>query len=117
VTFEETLVALHEIIGEPIDIKITVGAVGSPQVTIGFMKGTLVRAINRGPAVMPDLDAGPEAWNEHDAHFFAVGDAGNGFYVSPQAFRDARWLNDERQTLWIEHGLDVVIAVVRHPRD
>ena len=67
--------------------------------------------------VMPDLDAGPEAWNEHDAHFFAVGDAGNGFYVSPQAFRDARWLNNERQTLWIEHGPDVVIAVVRHPRD
>jgi len=112
-TFDETLAAIQEMLGERIDVKITVGAPGSPGVTIAFMSGTLLRSVNRGPAVMPDIDTGPAEWNDHDAHFFAVGDEHNGFYVSPQGFSDARWLGDEHQTLWIEHGPDTVVAVVR----
>ena len=58
----------------------TVGGKGQPSITVGFMRGRLQRAMNRGPAVMPDLEAGPEEWNDHDAHFFVVGDNdGSGF--------------------------------------
>jgi hypothetical protein len=68
--------------------------------------------MNRGPAVMPGFGAGTEEWNEHDAHFFVVDDDPvTGFYLSPQAFNDARWLVKD-QTLWIAHGPDVVVAVV-----
>ncbi len=113
VTFEETLSALQHLIGRRVTVKVTVGARGAPQVTIAFIEGDLLRTLNRGPAVMPDLDAGVEAWDEHDAHFVVVGHASTGFYLSPQAFHDARWLSDEPGgALWIEHGPDIVVTVV-----
>lgn len=111
-TFDETLAALASLMGRKVAVSLTVGARGKPQVTLAFIEGRLTRTMNRGPAVMPDLDAGPDEWNEHDAHFFIVGDdPRTGFYLSPQAFHDARWL-DGRYSLWIEHGPDVVVSVV-----
>lgn len=95
----------------------TVGARGEPSITACFMKGTLKRGMNRGPAVMPDLEAGVEAWNEHDAHFFVVGEeAGTGFYVAPQMFRTARWLSPTQHDLWIEQGPSLVISVIAPTR-
>lgn len=68
--------------------------------------------MNRGPAVILDLHADMKAWNEHDAHFFVVGESGGtGFYVAPQTFTTARWLSVDEHDLWIEQGA-VVIAVI-----
>jgi hypothetical protein len=111
-TFEETLRALLGFIGEAVSVTFRVGARGEPSVTVGFMEGRLTRAINRGPAVMPDIGAGVEEWNEHDAQFFEIGDGGTGFYVAPQAFTSARFLSPTKHDLWIEQGPYLVVAVV-----
>lgn len=112
-SFEETLHALLGLIGEPVEIAIQVGARGEPSLSVGFMEGRLTRAANRGPAVMPDLDAGVDAWNNHDAQFFEVGDGGGtGFYLAPQAFRTARWLSPTQHDLWIEQGPYLTMCVV-----
>jgi hypothetical protein len=116
-SFEETLAALLGLIGEPVEIKLTVGGKGQPSITVGFMSGRLQRAMNRGPAVMPDLEAGPEEWNDHDAHFFVVGDDdGTGFYLAPQAFESARWLSPTQHDLWIEQGPYLVVSVIAPSR-
>lgn len=121
--YEEALGAMLGFIGQPISVAITAGPRGQPSVTIAFIEGVLSRAQNRGPAVMDysgeaigDSDAVLKMFNEHDAQFFAVGDQGTGFYLSPQAFHDARWLDEDHNSLWIEHGPDVVIAVVGNLR-
>lgn len=112
-SFEETLHALLGLIGQPVEIAIHVGARGEPSLSVGFMEGRLTRASNRGPAVMPDMDAGVDAWNNHDAQFFVVGDGGGtGFYLAPQAFRTARWLSPTQHDLWIEQGLYPTVCVV-----
>lgn len=111
-SFEETLHALLGFIGEPVSVTFWVGVRGEPGLTVGFMEGRLARAINRGPAVMPELDAGVEEWNEHDAQFFEVGDGGTGFYVAPQAFTTARFLSPTKHDLWIEQGPYLVVAIV-----
>jgi hypothetical protein len=116
-SFEETLAALLGLIGEPVEVAMKVGAQGQPSISVGFMRGRLQRAMNRGPAVMPDLDAGPEAWNDHDAHFFVVGDdGGTGFYLAPQMFESARWLSPTQHDLWIEQGPYLVVSVIAPSR-
>ncbi len=111
-TFEETLTALQGMLGRKVTVAISAGAPGTPQVTVASIAGRLARAMNRGPAVIPADDAGVDEWNKHDAQFFVVGESSEtGFYLSPQAFHAARWVT-EGQSLWIEHGPDVVIGVV-----
>lgn len=116
-TFDQTLAALLGLLGEPVEVKVSVGARGSQSITAGFMAGRLSRGMNRGPAVMPGLDAGPDEWNKHDAHFFVLGDdGGTGFYVAPQAFSTARWLSSDQHDLWIEQGPYLVTSVVAPSR-
>jgi hypothetical protein len=115
--FEETLAALLGLIGESAEVAMKVGPRGETTISAGFMRGRLQRAMNRGPSVMPDFDAGPEAWNDHDAHFFIVGqDDGTGFYLAPQMFEVARWLSPTRHDLWIEQGPYLVISVIAPSR-
>ena len=112
-SFEETLSGLLGVIGERVEVMITSGKRGEPSLTVGFMEGTLTRGMDRGPAVMPDLDADVAAWNEHDAQFFVVGDnGGTGFYIAPQAFSTARWLSADEHDLWIEQGAVVTSVIV-----
>jgi hypothetical protein len=116
-SFEETLAALLGLIGKPVEVAMNVGAPGEPSFSVGFMQGPLRRAMNRGPAVMPDLDSGPDAWRNHDAHFFVVGDdEGTGFYLAPQMFNGARWLSPTQHDLWIEQGPYLVVSVIAPSR-
>lgn len=115
--FDQTLAALLGLIGQKVEIKLDVIVRGESGITAGFMSGVLRRAVNRGLAVMPDLDAGVDEWNNHDAHFFEVGsEPGTGFYVAPQSFRSARWLSPTQHDLWIEQSPHLVIAIIAPSR-
>lgn len=108
--YHETLEALIGFVGRDVTVRITAGARGTPGATIAFIHGRMEKAENRGPAVTPPLDAGPDEWNSHHAEFFVVGDRETGFYMSPEGFHGADWTAEH--SLHIEHGPDVHLGVV-----
>lgn len=84
-TFEETLAALHGMLGG--EVEISVGAAEGPPAIAGTWSGRL--------AAGSELPARRSPEGDGTFYFHFAEDAGSGFFVHAGAFRGARWLEAE----------------------
>jgi hypothetical protein len=102
--FDATLATLLALVGEVVGVHIWVGKRGQSSITAAMLQGVLKRTENRGPSRMPDDPSDVKAWNDHDAHFFVVGeDDSNGFYLDQGTFGTAHPIeNPHGQGVFVE---------------